>query len=115
MTEPAWRRYLSGLDAEKRGPVERALELARRLCPEAEPAMPYGVPGLRLQGKNLIAVAAFKKHLGIYPFSPEVIEALQPVPDGVTTAKGTLRFPFGTFPAEGLLARLIELRSQEIS
>ena len=76
--------------------------------------MPYGVPGLKLHGKPLIAVATHKEHFGIYPFSPKVIIDAMPLIGNCDTAEGTIRFKYGTFPSDELIKKLVEFRLKEI-
>ena len=110
-----WTNYLSGLNEEARAIVEHVLGTAMKIAPQAEPAMPYGVPGLKLNGKPLIAVAAHKHHYGVYPFSPDVIKGLKPWLGELETAEGTIRFPYGTKPPQRLIKEMLKLRTKEIS
>ena len=109
-----WNSYLEKLDETKRQIVLSVLELAKKHSTDATESMPYGVPGLKLNGKPLIAVAAHKEHYGIYPFSPKVIEGAKGVIGNHETAKGTIRFKYGTYPSEKLIKILVELRLKEI-
>jgi uncharacterized protein YdhG (YjbR/CyaY superfamily) len=110
----AWSKYINGLDNTQKDIVLNTLKSAMAFSPEAVPDMPYGVPGLKLNGKPLIAVAVHKKHYGIYPFSSEVIEKTKPLLGGLETAKGTIRFSYDDTASRELIQRLVELRSQEI-
>jgi uncharacterized protein YdhG (YjbR/CyaY superfamily) len=109
-----WQDYLGKLDDEKKRVVKETLERAMKLAPNSVAELPYGVPGLKLNGKPLIAVAAHKEHYGIYPFSPKVIEGARDLIGDIETAKGTIRFNYGIYPTDELLKKLIELRSEEI-
>ena len=109
-----WTKYLDKLNEEQKNIVKRVLETVMRLAPESSAEMPYGVPGLKLNGRPLFAVAAHKEHYGIYPFSPKVIDDAKVLIAEHETAKGTIRFKYGETPSEELLKRLIELRSKEI-
>lgn len=80
----------------------------------AKLAMPYGVPGLKLNGIPLIAVAAHKNHHRVYPFSPEVIKSAHHLIGDLETAKGTIRFSYQDVPSDKLIGELIYLRTQEI-
>lgn len=82
--------------------------------PSAEYALVYGVPGLKYKDKNLIAVAAHKDHLGIYPCSPSVVNEIIKNHPHIDYAKGTLRFPFENLPDDKLINEIIDLRSKEI-
>ncbi len=109
-----WESYLDGLSESQKKVVINALQMAKKFAPNAIEALPYGVPGLVLNGKPLIAVAAHKEHYGIYPFSPGVIESAKPLIGNHETAKGTIRFKYDDVPSEELVKALIELRSKEI-
>ncbi|MCA9361739.1 hypothetical protein KC906_00030 [Candidatus Kaiserbacteria bacterium] len=109
-----WNEYLQKLETEPRLAVEFVLSTAIRLAPNAIKAMPYGVPGLKRNGKPLIAVAAHKNHYGVYPFSPNVIEGLKPLLGDLETAKGTIRFPYDKKPSKRLISELLKLRTSEI-
>ena len=109
-----WEKYLDILTSEQKDIVLKVLKMAMRLAPESTAEMPYGVPGLKLNGKPLIAVAAHKEHYGVYPFSPKVIDLAKGLIGDHETAKGTIRFKYGDFPSEELIKKLIELRSKEI-
>lgn len=110
-----WINYLDKLDETQKQIVLFVLELAKKYSADAVEEMPYGVPGLKLNGKPLIAVAAHKEHYGIYPFSPKVIEGAKNEIGNHETAKGTIRFAYGTYPTEQLIKKLIELRTKEIN
>jgi uncharacterized protein YdhG (YjbR/CyaY superfamily) len=111
----AWKDYLDRFDDKTKLILISVLELAQKYSVDAVGGMPYGVPGLRLNGKPIIAVAAHKEHYGIYPFSPKVIKAAQPLIGNHETSEGTIRFKYGTFPSEELIKTLVELRSKEIA
>lgn len=109
-----WDEYFATLDEPRRLVVSSILVEAMGFSPESVPALPYGVPGLTLKKKPLIAVAAHKEHYGVYPFSPEVIKKVQQQLGDLETAKGTIRFPYDKKPTKKLIKELLKLRSEEI-
>lgn len=109
-----WQGYLNKLETEKQAAVQMVLEKVKRAEPEAEAAMPYGVPGYKYKGKNLLAVAAHKKHLGVYPFSPAIVKAIVPMLDAVDVDEGTVRFEYGVLPPTRLIEAMVQLRVKEI-
>lgn len=95
--------------------VLKYINLAVQKDKQAELAMPYGVPGLKHKGKNLIAFAAHKNHFGVYPFSPSIVkEIVKKYPD-LDYAEGTLRFRYDNLPKRELIEQIILLRKNEIS
>jgi uncharacterized protein YdhG (YjbR/CyaY superfamily) len=110
-----WKKYFSKIDKSRQSILLEIIEIALKYEPKAKKDMPYGVPGLKFNGKNLIAVAAHKNHYGIYPFSPQVIERVSNQLSGIETAKGTIKFHYDNFPKEELIKSLIIERRKEIS
>ena len=110
-----WYKYFETLDDNKENIIINILTIAKKFSANSIEEMPYGVPGLKLKGKPLIAVATHKEHYGIYPFSSNVIKEAKAVIGNNETAKGTIRFKYDTFPSEELIKLLIELRSKEIN
>ncbi len=109
-----WSKYLDSLTSQQKDIIQKVLEIAIRISPDSTAEMPYGVPGLKLNGKPLIAVAAHKEHYGVYPFSPTVIKEARELIGDRETAEGTIRFKYGDIPSEELIKRLIDLRIKEI-
>ncbi|MCW3493664.1 iron chaperone [Microbacterium sp. SSM24] len=107
---------LAGLDPADRGPVERIYAVAREVVPEAEQGLGYGMPALVYRGKPLISVMRAKKHIGVYPFSPDAVSAvadsLADYP-GIGLDKGTIRFqPEHPLPDDAVRALVLARRAQ---
>lgn len=115
MNTEIWQKYLEKLaDKKKEKFVLEILKIDLKHTPKAEEAMPYGVPGLRLKNKNLIAVAAHKNHLGIYPFSPKIVQSIAQHSAKVETSEGTLRYPLDDPPTTKEIQEIVSLRKKEI-
>ena len=107
--------YLAALeDDERRAALERVVAVARRLVPDADEGMSYGMPALRHLGKPLIAVVAAKGHLSLFPFSSAVVEAVAPELTGHSLSKGTIRFEADRQLPEHVIERIVELRLAEV-
>lgn len=83
-------QYIASQDSKQKETLIRIRKLIKKLLPDAEERMSYGVPSFRLQGKSIL-YAAFKKHVGIYP-EPELIEFFKQELKKYETAKGTIKF-----------------------
>ncbi len=59
----------------------------------------YNMSTFYLCGRYVIAFAAAKNHLGIYP-GAEAIEHFAPRLTEYKTSKGAIQFPYGTFGAK---------------
>lgn len=87
--------YLTDLDAADRAVIDRVYAIATEEVPDAEQGKGYGMPALVLAGKPLLSVMRAKKHIGVYPFSPEAVAAVAGLLDGhpdISVDKGTIRF-----------------------
>ena len=109
--------YLGELEQDDRAAVERIYALARSAVPEAEQGTGYGMPALVYRGKPLISVMRAKKHIGVYPFSPDAVTSVaadvQAVPH-TGLDKGTILFqPEHPLPDEVVLA-LVRTRRDQI-
>jgi uncharacterized protein YdhG (YjbR/CyaY superfamily) len=81
---------------------------------DAEVALSYGVPALKLNRKPLIAVAAFKEHVGVYPCSPNVIKAFVSELATYEHSKGGFKVLAGQKVTKTLLKKLITARKKEL-
>jgi len=109
--------YLTDLDPADRGTIARVYALARDEVPDAEQGKGYGMPALVHRGKPLLSVMRAKKHIGVYPFSPEAVATVAGLLDGhegVSVDKGTIRFqPEHPLPDDALRS-LVRARRRQI-
>lgn len=106
--------YVDGLDEPARSTIDAIYRVARETVPDAVEGVGYGMPALRYREKPLLSVMQAKAHLGLYPFSPAVIESVGDRLGGFDTAKGTIRFtPEHPLP-DDVVADLVRLRRDEI-
>lgn len=77
-------------------PVRQALqsvrERIREVIPEAEERISYGIAGFRLDGKALLYIAGWARHVSMYPV-PDGDDALTADTAPFRSGRGTLRFP----------------------
>jgi uncharacterized protein YdhG (YjbR/CyaY superfamily) len=106
--------YLAGLAPDQRAALQRVVDVAMRVAPEAEEGTSYGIPALRLDGRPLIGVTASARHLSLFPFSPAVVEAVTPELDGFWLSKGTIRFTPDHALPEDVVERVVRLRRAEL-
>ena len=108
---------LEGLDAADRPSVERIYAIAREEAPDAEQGRGYGMPALVYRGKPLLSVMRAKKHIGVYPFSPDAVSAVADVlagHPGIGLDKGTIRYqPDHPLP-DDVVRALVRARREQI-
>jgi uncharacterized protein YdhG (YjbR/CyaY superfamily) len=106
--------YLNGLSDEESAALTAVVEHVAAIAPEATEGRSYGLPAFRYRDKPLLAFAAHRQHLGLYPFSPAVIDAARQGLDGFEVAKGSIRFtPSRPVPNEPV-TELVRARMAEI-
>jgi uncharacterized protein YdhG (YjbR/CyaY superfamily) len=106
--------YFASLPEQERAELERIRQLVLRAVPEAEEGTSYGMPALKYKGRPLLGVAATKKHLSVFPFSPEAIEATREALAGFDVSKGTVRFtPENPLP-DAVVEQLVANRLREL-
>ncbi len=76
--------------------VQAILQQIRQVIHEAVPnlgeTISNGMPTFALNGKYLVYIAAYKKHIGLYP-APTGVEEFQEAVSQYGAGKGTLKFP----------------------
>lgn len=107
--------YLTSVEPSKRKELERIRALAKQIVPDAEEAIVYGMPTLKYQGKPFLGFDAHKQHIGIYPYSGQVIETLKGQLHGYGFSKGAIRVPLDHPISEEMLKQIIDLRLKQIS
>ncbi len=90
--------------------LERIRQMVRRAVPEAVETISYQMPAFKLNGKNLVYFAAWKKYIGLYPPPPK---AFKKETGQFAGPKGNLQLPIDKFPMD-LVERIVKHRAKEI-
>lgn len=105
---------LADVPEPDRACLQRVIDIARAVVPEAVDGMSYGMPALKFEGKALIGVVAAAKHLSLFPFSAEVIDAVAGKLEGYSLSKGTIRFTRDHTVPDEVVEEIVRLRRDEI-
>ncbi len=106
--------YIAGLEPPERKLIARIRAQAVALVPDAVEGTSYGMPALRYRDSPLLSVMSAKGHIGLYPFSPEVVSVVSAELDGYSWSKGTIRFTTEHPLPDTLVERIVVLRRDEI-
>jgi uncharacterized protein YdhG (YjbR/CyaY superfamily) len=109
------RQAIDGIIADAppraRTVLRRIRALVRKVAPEAEEVISYGMPSFR--GRRIILhYAAFSEHIGIFPplrDEPALQKALAPY----AGPKGNLRFPLDEQMPWPMIERLVKARVRQ--
>jgi uncharacterized protein YdhG (YjbR/CyaY superfamily) len=104
--------YLAALPDAARHDVEAVRARIRAVVPDAAESISYGIPTFSIGGRYLVYLAAWKRHLSLYPV-PRGDAALQAALAPYHSGQGTLRFPYGTPIADGLVEGIVRALLEE--
>lgn len=108
------QEYISSLDGEEKVTIERIYKIAKKLVPEAEEGMKYGMATLVYKNKGLISAVKYQNHLSIFPFSGSILSALGDILKDFECSKGTLHFTAAHQVPEGVIEEIVKLSKQNI-
>ena len=97
--------YVAALPDGVRPLMERIRQTIRAVAPDVVETISYSMPTFTLDGRALVHVAAWKKHIGVYPL-PEMDDELAAAIEPYRGTPDTLRLPLDDVPFE-LLERVV--------
>jgi len=109
--------HLASASPEARASLKALRETIKRLIPDAEEAVSYGVPAFKLNGKPIVGFAAYKNHCSYFPMSGKVVELLASKLTDYKTSAGTIQFdpkkPLPESLVKSLLEATIEVNAEK--
>ena len=102
--------YIAGFPPETRKLLEELRALVQATAPEVTERISYGIPTFDLDGRYLVYIAGFKKHVSLYPVTADLTAALGEEVAPYKKGKGTVQFPLGQPLPTGLIRRIVQLR-----
>ena len=104
--------YLSTLPAKSKRMLKDIRNIIKNTVPEAEAVISYNIPGFKLHGAGLIAIAAWKEHVSLYPRTLRMQASIKEL-SKYEGGKGTIKFPIDRHMPLGLIRRIIKFRLRE--
>jgi len=101
--------YLDQCNPSDRTELERIRAISHRLLPGYEELISYGMPTIRYKGASIIAFHARKNHIGIYPFSSQVISDIEEL-RSYSTTKGAIQEKLDNPLPDALIEKIIQAR-----
>jgi uncharacterized protein YdhG (YjbR/CyaY superfamily) len=101
--------YIGSFPEDVQDVLGRIRQTIRNAAPAAGERISYQIPAFTIEGRDLIYVAAWKKHISLYPVSI-ADEALERELAPYRTEKATLKFPLGKPIPYELVERLVAAR-----
>lgn len=105
--------YLATVSQDQRAALKKLRSTIRAAAPAAEECISYGLAAFRLNGRPLVAFAAWANHCALYPMSSTVVREFRDELKGFETSKGTIRIsPDKPLPT-ALVKKLVKARIAE--
>ncbi|HAP57890.1 MAG: DUF1801 domain-containing protein [Sphaerochaeta sp.] len=102
--------YIKQFDDDRQQRLQAIRALVHPQASDASECISWRMPTFRLAGGgNIIQIAAFKNHIGLYP-EPEAIEAFKAELSGFPTSKGAIQLPLDRPLPLDLIERIILYR-----
>ena len=109
--------YLEGFPPDARATLQHIRATIHAAIPDAGEAISYGIPTFTFEGRSIVFVAGWKRHVSVYPTppaDPDLDRRLAPYRHGA----GTLRFKLAEPIPEQLIAdvarRLMAQRRSDV-
>jgi uncharacterized protein YdhG (YjbR/CyaY superfamily) len=104
-------QYIASQPNDVAAILEKVRATIRKVTPEAEETINYGIPTFKLNG-NLVHFAGYKNHIGFYPGAVG-IEAFANEIKQYNTSKGTIQFQLNEPIPYDLIAKITTFRVQQ--
>lgn len=104
--------YIAAFPPDVQAILEQIRMTIRAAAPDAEETISYHMPTFTLNGQSLVYVAAYNKHIGLYP-APIGIEEFQEELSVYGAGKGTMKFPLDQPIPFDLIRKMVTFRAKE--
>jgi uncharacterized protein YdhG (YjbR/CyaY superfamily) len=104
--------YIAAFPAEVQAILQQIRQVIHETLPGLGETISYAMPAFTLNGKYLVYIAAYKKHIGLYP-APTGVEEFQEAVARYGGGKGTLKFPLDKPMPFDLIRRVVQFRANE--
>ena len=106
--------YLAGVAPDRRAVLQKLRRTIRKLVPDAEECIRYGMPAFRVHGAVVAGFAATANGGSYYPFSGATLGTFAAEVKRRGGTRGALHFTLEDPLPESLVRRLIRTRMAEI-
>ena len=100
--------YIAAQPPAAQAALMELIDRVRRSVPEAEETISYDIPTFKLNGKSFVHIAAWQKHISVYPIPDGEARFEQEIAP-YRAGKGTLQFPIGKPLPHELIDDVIKL------
>lgn len=101
--------YFEKVSSEQRAELKRIRAIALEMLPGAEEVISYGMPTIRYKGISIIGFDAHTNHIGIYPYSGNVISKIKEL-NKYDTTRGAIREKLDNLLPKELIQKIIKVK-----
>lgn len=105
-------QYINSFPDEVKEILNQIRDLIKKIAPDAEEAISYGMPGYILNNKPLVYFAGYHNHIGFYA-TPSGHAAFAGELSGYKQGKGSVQFPLNKPIPLNLIERMVAFRVSE--
>lgn len=105
--------YISNFPEDVQKILNKIRNTIKKTSPKSIEAISYGIPTFKLNGKNLVHFAGYKKHIGFYPTSFPMSFFKKEL-SKYKCSKGTIQFQIDEPVPFDLIVKITEYRIGEI-
>lgn len=105
--------YIATFPEEVQKDLQKIREVILNLIPNGAETISYGIPTIKLHGKNVVHFAAFNSHYSFFPTSSGV-EAFRNDLKDYHISKGTIQFPKDKPIPLDLIKRITQFRVAQV-
>ena len=106
--------YINGLPEPRRRVMTELRNLVTAAAPEADEAISYKMPALKLGGRFFMSYDSFKNHYSLFPWTDGMAAELGDEIKPYLSGKGTLRFAADKPLPADLIQRIVAIRRREV-
>jgi uncharacterized protein YdhG (YjbR/CyaY superfamily) len=105
--------YIAAAPRESRKALKELRTLIRATAPRVTEKISYGIPTFVLNGRPLVYIAGWTKHVSLYPVTVGVAKQLMNEIKPYRSGKGTLQFALTNAVPKTLIRRILKIRIAE--
>ena len=105
--------YIAAAPPQTRSRLRQLRAAIKSAAPGITERISYRIPTFDLDGKYLLYIAAFEKHVSVYPVTKGMVARYGSAIAKYRSGRGTLRFALDTPLPIGLVRKLARVRVQE--
>ena len=106
--------YYNQVPDEATAQLQNLRNLILKELDNPEEIISYQIPHFVAQGKRVVAIAGWKRHVALYPYGEKFIKKYAKELAGYKTAKGTIQFPLDQKLPEDLIRKIVKDRLAEL-